>query len=57
MAGLGVVVPMFRLRGGSVPDLLTTYVFKHPRNDLEALNEIIRSLPITLGLPDWKPGI
>ena len=39
----------------SVPELLTNYVYKHPRTDLEALNEIIRALPITLGVPTWKP--
>jgi hypothetical protein len=42
---------------GSVPDLLHTYVWKQPQNELEGLDEIIRALPISLGRPAWKPGV
>lgn len=31
---------------GSVPDLLRRYVWKEPENDLEALREIIKSIPL-----------
>ena len=34
---------------GEVPALLKTYVWKQPTNDLEALQEIIKALPIKLG--------
>lgn len=34
---------------GEVPELLRTYVWKQPNNDLEALQEIIKALPIKLG--------
>lgn len=40
---------------GSVPELLKQYVWKEPKNDLEALNEIIRALPIMVGTVAWKP--
>lgn len=30
------------------------YVWKTPKTELQALTEIIRALPITLGKPDWK---
>jgi hypothetical protein len=42
---------------GSVPDLLHSYVWKEPFTDLEALTYIVRALPITLGLPSWRPGL
>lgn len=34
---------------GEVPELLKTYVWKQPTNDLEALQEIIKALPVKLG--------
>lgn len=34
---------------GEVPELLKTYVWKQPNNDLEAIQEIIKALPIKLG--------
>lgn len=34
---------------GEVPELLKTYVWKQPSNDLEALQEIIKALPVKLG--------
>lgn len=34
---------------GVVPDLLRPYVWKEPRNDLEALNEILKALPLEVG--------
>ena len=40
-----------------VPDLLRGYVWKEPHDDLAALTEILRALPITLGLPSWRPGL
>ena len=38
---------------GTVPDLLRTYVYKHPENELEALEEIIRAVPLTIPPPRW----
>jgi|GEM_PF-1966755 len=54
-----IITLVFRGRKGQevvVPDLLKTYVWKEPSDELDALTEIIRALPITLGPPDWKPG-
>lgn len=42
---------------GEIPELLKPYVWKKPRTPLEALQEIIRALPITTGLVDWRDGI
>jgi len=42
---------------GTVPDILQSYVWKHPANELEATNEIIRGLPIELGPIAWKDGV
>jgi len=39
---------------GNVPDLLHRYVWKEPKNDLEALKEILRALPIKVGPVQWK---
>jgi hypothetical protein len=37
-----------------VPELFETYTYKHVRNDLDGLYEIIRALPIELGAVQWK---
>jgi len=34
---------------GTVPDLLEPYVWKEPKTDLEAIREIIKSLPLQIG--------
>ena len=34
---------------GEVPELLKTYVWKQPYDDLEAVQEIIKALPVKLG--------
>lgn len=34
---------------GEVPELLKTYVWKQPNSDLEAMQEIIKALPVKLG--------
>ena len=34
---------------GEVPELLKTYVWKQPTNDLEAIQEIVKALPVKLG--------
>ena len=34
---------------GEVPELLKTYVWKQPSDHLEALQEIIKALPIKVG--------
>lgn len=34
---------------GEVPELLKTYVWKQPSNDLEAIQEIVKALPVKLG--------
>lgn len=39
---------------GKVPDLLEPYVWKEPRNDLEALRELIRALPVRVNEVYWK---
>jgi hypothetical protein len=39
---------------GQVPDLLAPYVWKEPRNDLEAIRELIRALPVKLGDVYWR---
>lgn len=41
-------------RKGSVPELLEPYVWKEPKNDLEALREIIKALPLQVGQPFYK---
>ena len=40
-----------------VPDLLTPYIYKDVKNDLEGFFQLIRALPIELGQPRWKEGI
>ena len=42
---------------GTVPPMLHRWVYKSPDNELQALNEIIRALPIELGPPAWKAEI
>lgn len=42
---------------GEIPALLKTYVWKKPPNDLHAIREIIRALPIQPGPVDWRDGI
>jgi hypothetical protein len=39
---------------GQVPELLKSYVWKTPSNDLEALQEILKALPIKLGGPQYR---
>lgn len=39
---------------GLVPELLKPYVWKEPKNDLEALREIVKALPIKLESIEWK---
>ena len=39
---------------GTVPSLLHRYVWKEPKNDLEALREILRALPVQVGDIYWK---
>lgn len=47
-----------RFPGSSpVPKLLTRFVYKGVRNDLEGFYEILRALPIELGPTRWKAGI
>lgn len=43
--------------GASIPDLLSPYVYKTPKSDLEALREIVRALPVVPGPIDWREGI
>ncbi|WP_204369086.1 toll/interleukin-1 receptor domain-containing protein [Methylocucumis oryzae] len=38
----------------TVPDLLKQYVWKEPEDDIMAINEIIRALPIRLINIEWK---
>jgi len=39
---------------GTVPELLKQYVWKEPKNDLEAFREILRALPICVGDVAWN---
>lgn len=39
---------------GEVPALLHRYVWKEPQNDLEAIREIVRAIPVKLGDAFWK---
>lgn len=39
---------------GDVPALLHRYVWKQPKNDMEALREILKALPIQTGDVYWK---
>ncbi|MEB4870175.1 toll/interleukin-1 receptor domain-containing protein [Priestia megaterium] len=41
-------------RKGDVPELLEPYVWKEPKDDLEALREIVKALPLQLGQPFYK---
>jgi hypothetical protein len=38
---------------GVVPELLRRFVYKHPADELEALCEIVRAVPLTLPPPRW----
>ncbi|MEW4372350.1 toll/interleukin-1 receptor domain-containing protein [Paenibacillus kandeliae] len=39
---------------GNVPELLQDFVWKSPDSELEAFQEIIKSLPIKVGTPIWR---
>jgi hypothetical protein len=39
---------------GAVPELLKRFVYKHPEHDLQALEEIVRAIPLTLPPPRWS---
>ncbi|AUO12210.1 toll/interleukin-1 receptor domain-containing protein [Priestia megaterium] len=38
----------------NIPELLKPYVWKKPSSSLEALKEIVRALPISLGKANWR---
>jgi hypothetical protein len=40
-----------------VPGLLTPYIYKDVRNDLDAFRELVRALPIELGPVRWKASV
>jgi TIR domain len=42
---------------GEIPELLKPYVWKKPKTLLDAVREIIRALPITVGSVDWRDEI
>ena len=44
-------------KAGEIPALLKGYVWKHPKSELEALREIVRALPLSVGTADWREGI
>jgi hypothetical protein len=46
-----------RRKKGEVPDLLRPYVWKSPTSELEAVIEILKALPITVGPVDWRAGL
>jgi hypothetical protein len=39
---------------GDIPELLEPYVWKQPKSQFEALSEIIRALPISVGKVHWN---
>lgn len=39
---------------GIVPELLQQYVYKTPKDELDALREILKALPIRVSEPRWK---
>jgi hypothetical protein len=39
---------------GVVPELLKKFLFLNPKSDLEAIDMILKALPIEVGPPDWK---
>ncbi len=39
---------------GNVPELLKQYVWKEPKNQLEALRDILRALPVEIGRVQWR---
>lgn len=39
---------------GTVPELLRPYVWKEPKSDLQALDEILKAIPIKIGSVDWR---
>ena len=39
---------------GEVPDLLHSYVWKEPVTELEALDEILRAIPLQVGPVRWR---
>jgi hypothetical protein len=55
-AKFAIITLVYEIDGkkGQVPDLLAPYVWKEPRNDLEAIRELIRSLPVKVGDAYWK---
>ena len=40
-----------------VPDLLTPYIHKDVKNDLEGFYELLRGLPVELGSVRWKAEV
>jgi hypothetical protein len=55
-AKFSIITLVFEANGvkGQVPELLATYVWKEPRSDLEALIELVRSLPVKVGDVYWR---
>ncbi len=51
-----IITLVFQVNGqkGTVPELLRSYVWKEPASQLEALREIIRALPASVGKVDWR---
>lgn len=51
-----IITIVFEKNGlkGCVPELLKQYVWKEPNSQLKALQEIVKALPITTGIPKWK---
>ena len=39
---------------GVVPDLLTPYVYKEPKNELQIIQEILKALPVQVGSPMYR---
>jgi len=52
---VSLIFPVGRRRPPKVPAPLQPYVWKQPKDDLEALECILTALPIKLPLPQWPP--
>ena len=48
---ISIITLVFEENGikGTVPELLEPYVWKEPNTELEAIREIIKSLPLQIG--------
>jgi len=51
------IITLRYLNAAEVPGLLTPYIYKDVKNDLEGFYELLRALPIELGPVRWKAEV